>query len=123
MITAISPTTYAIMFSLETNKEHDERDIYLHLIYKGDGLNLTLTPEYPEGICAVDVNAPAGSIDTRPSNGSFCITWSPLRIIIDCARYGDGRGGGMLLELEATVELSASLHSALNLWKMTVAGV
>lgn len=86
---------------------------YVTLVLKYQGLELVFIPENPEAIKNIDIKAASGCFDTHPSNGEFGVNWSPVAIVIKCAR----NGGGMSITLKTTPELLMSLKSALKKWK------
>ena len=108
------------MFSLQS--EHcaateAEKSYTVTLELKYQGITFCFSPEWPEHINNIDIDADAGCFDTTPSNGEFHLDWSQKFITMTSGRYGDGCGGCLEITVPSTPELLQSLHSALQTWK------
>lgn len=111
------------MFSLEHTTSDDDGapydEISLKFNYNGM-LVTTFEPEFPKMITKIDIEADNGYLGSEPSNGMFELLWSPTAITLSCGKYGDGRGGSLIIVLSVTPELLQSLRTALRRWKEIV---
>ena len=92
------------MFSLLVEDE------MLSLIFSNENLRITC---YPED----STNLKKNGFDSRPSNGEFNFVYNEEKIVFECSKYGDGRGGYLLVELKMNKEIKESLERALEEWK------
>jgi hypothetical protein len=88
----------------------------ISLVVNYQGIRVVLSPEFPQQIWDLDVDAENGIFNTNPSNGSFMFSWSPVEITFQVARHGDGLGGSIDITIPSTPELLMELHTVLHEW-------
>jgi hypothetical protein len=106
-------------FEAEIHVERDSDETFTMVTLKLflQGCVIHMTPELPEHIAKIDVDAERGCFDSKPGNGAFSVAWNPDKITLEVAKSGDGRGGNINVELAATPALLLSLRAALKKWK------
>ena len=96
------------------NVEFDCTDVKLS--FSKNGINFTLVPEYPQ---AMNATFPKGRFDSSPSNGSFWFQWDLEEKFIEftVAKYGDGQGGSLFIQVPLDDEDCARLKKSLIVWE------
>ena len=67
----------------------------------------------PETCVDIDLTSNCGIFDTRPMNGNFYFNWTETKFTMEVAKYGDGCGGSLRVEIPLNPESHKQLYSVL----------
>lgn len=101
------------MFTIDVWYDHENTGSeVITLTFISNMFSMSITPEFPVIIPISN----SGHFDSHPSNGAFNFTWNPKRITFNVGKFGDGRGGDMIVMIENTPEIMKSLHNCFEKW-------
>jgi len=79
--------------------------------------HIQLTPEDPAELGILQQTPDRGRIDGTSSNGRFCVTWDDHVVQIIVGKYGDGRGGSVVVGINRADDTDDSFAHALAEWQ------